>query len=106
MATLKANGDCLVEMILHRTTTDGADGDEMRLMERKTYRAMSSGYTLKKRDVFCDYGLGSETKWHTGVWKRCGKIKAALLADRAALFEGFQAWADQLREKGWDVELS
>ena len=106
MATLKANGDVLVEMKLERTRTDGAEADAMMLTERRTIRAMTSGYTLERRDVLADYGMGGKVEWHNGAWKRLGHIKAALMTDKAALFNAFQAWADGLRAKGWDAELA
>lgn len=93
-------------MIMMRHRTDGADADTMTMTERKIVRAMSSGYTLNRFDVQADYGFGAVVKWHNGEWKRGGKIKAHLMLNRSALFSAFQEWADGLRGKGWDVELS
>ena len=106
MATLKANGNILVELKAVKFFTDGADGDRMNKEHKITYRAMSSGYVLKKTDLKVDYGMGTGYTTIPGTWKRHGKIKADLLGNKAALFNGFQTWADQLTAKGWDAEIS
>ncbi len=106
MAKLSANGDCIIEMRSERRQTDGADADEMSLTTRTTRRAMTSGYVLVRTDVLADYGTGGTPRWHNGTWKRNGKIKAALMANHDALKAAFHAWADQMRAKGVDVEVS
>ena len=105
MAKLKSNGETLVEMTAFRIFTDGADGDTMTKEHKITLRAMSSGIVLKKTDVRCDYGFGNGAKYYPGTWKRLGRIKANLLNDKPALFNSMQAWADDLRNKGWDAEV-
>lgn len=107
MATLRANGEVLVEMTVARERTDGAEADPMRLVERIVYRAMSSGFMLKKTTVTADYGTGGTPRPHSDGWKRMpNRIKAELLADKAKLFEAMQLWCDNLRAKGWDAELT
>jgi hypothetical protein len=106
MAKLKSNGETLFEMKAVRFFTDGADGDAMTKEHKITYRAMSSGFILKKTDIRCNYGMGGNDKYYPGTWKRAGKIKADLLNDKPALFNGMQRWADQLTAKGWDAEIT
>jgi hypothetical protein len=65
---------------------------------------MSSGKLLKKRNSTIDYGMGNPSKY-TGHWTVAGTIKKTL-TDKAAIFNAMQSWADQLRQKGLDVELS
>ena len=107
MATIKANGDCIVEMKVYRHKTDNADGDPMTSEMTTTYRAMSSGKILKKTSGIFDYGTGGNPSKMAGHWTVCGKIKADLVqAGKSAIFEAMQSWADKLRDKGLDVEIS
>jgi len=106
MATLKSNGNLLVEMKVSKFTSDGAEGDPMTKREVLTYRAMSGGWMLRKIDVWLDYGLGSGEEKIRGVWRRHSKIKKELLSDKRELFNRMQTWADNLRLKGFDAEIS
>ena len=78
----------------------------MTLTKTITYRAMSSGYVLKRIETVTDYAIGGTPSRSTSGWKRAGKIKAHLMQNRSALFDAMAEWADQLREKGWDAEIS
>ena len=113
MATLKRHGEVLSEMIACWQQSDGADGDPMTRTIRKTYRIMSDGQTLVRSDVRTDYGTGGNPEWHNGTWKlmlrkdgKPTKVKAEMLADNGQLMDGMQTWADGLRAKGWDAEIS
>jgi hypothetical protein len=112
MATIRANGECLAEMKIYRSRTDNADGgvgsiDEMRIDTVTTYRAMSSGKMLRKISSVIDYGTGGNPTHAPGHWTVCGRVKPSLLtAGRRAVFAAMQAWADELRQKGLDVEMS
>jgi hypothetical protein len=107
MATLRSNGKCIVEMRVYRSRTDGADGDEMTMNTVTIYRAMSSGKVLKKSNGIFNYGVNGTHQKCTGHWLVCGKIKAELVnKGNSAIFEAMQSWADQLRDKGMDVEIS
>lgn len=80
MATLRANGECLVELVAHH--------GERRIIRR----AMSSGYVL--------------SRFGNGGWRRLGRIRAALLTDHAALFGVFQSMCDRFIAAGWDAEIT
>lgn len=106
MATLRANGEKLFELTATKFFTDGAEGDPMTKEHKVTFRAMSSGYVLKKTDVKTNYGFGGDAKLYAGTWKRHAKIKKELMGDQSALFAAMQRWADQLIAKGWDAEIA
>lgn len=106
MATLKANGEVIAEIIARKTDTDGAEADPMEQTVIVTYRIMSSGYVLRRGDTISDYGTGGKPTKHAGGWKRFGKLRAALL--RGGTREIRQAagnWADNLRATGWDAKV-
>ncbi len=101
MATLKCNGEILAELVAEKHQSDGAEADAMTLRRRMTYRVMESGFVLRKDDTWSDYGFGNGEQYHAGSWKRAGKTKAPLMADRTALLAAMNQWADALKAKGW-----
>lgn len=106
MAKLKSNGEIIAELIAEKAMSDGADADAMTLRRRITYRAMESGFVLRKDDHWSDYGFGNGEQYCPGTWKRAGKTKAHLLNDRSALLAAMNQWADALKAKGWITTVS
>jgi hypothetical protein len=66
---------------------------------------MSSGYVLMRVDTLVNIGVGNP-RWHTGTWKRRGRIKAGLIVNRAALFDAMLKWGDGLKINGWETEIT
>lgn len=106
MAKLSANGNVLVELIAVKQYSDGADADAMTKTRKVTLRAMSSGFVLKKTDFKLNYGIGKKDEYYPGNWKRSGKIKQDLMNDKNKLFEAMLNWQTDLRDKGWEAEIS
>ena len=93
-------------MVCRKTRTDGAEADAMTCTDVYTFRAMTSGYILKRHDTTICLGIGGAGSRHAGEWKRHGKIKRELLGDNRRVFEAMQSWADGLVAKGYDAEMT
>lgn len=107
MATLRANGDTVAELVYYgNVQSDGAEADAMTRRNRYTYRAMSSGVMLRKVDSWLNWGTGQGEMYYPGNWKRSGKVKAEIRGNVAEIRNRMQSWADDLRNRGLDAEIS
>jgi hypothetical protein len=103
MATLVANGECLIELEIEKTVTE--DHDSRSYCTRRTIRrAMSSGYMLIRRVVITTFDDLPPSKYDSG-WKREHKIKKALLQDHASLRVAINNWAKEYENHGYAVNV-
>ena len=102
MATLKANGSAISEMVLSRVI----DKTEDSYTEKETYfRAMSSGHILRKVKMR-HYVDGMLFDTYEGTWKRHRKIKKELVGHNDKIKNAMSAWSEQLNQLGHDTEIT
>lgn len=105
MASLSKNGTVLASLVCRKTREEPGDESGSYTTQKIEYRAMSSGVMLKKVSAVavCDeMPIGR----YSGDWKRAGKVKANLMSDRDALRAAMDAWAADLRAKGYETTVT
>lgn len=96
MATLRANGRCVIEYTKRSTIDDDSGHRDV----TEVVRIMESNKILKKVTIVAD------GKKYTWGWKVLGRVKAHLRGNERAIRDAVAVHVDMMRAKGRDVEIT